>query len=99
MNLLPFESSDHARRRIPQRGVRNDRIELLLQYGRCYHAGNGAFAFWLCSRAVEEARSRFGLRLESHADWVVIVSADGMIITVYKANRRQRHWRPSGRGA
>lgn len=82
----------HAIRRMQQRAITREHVQLVLRFGKDYHAGNGCTATVLRRRDVLRWRAS-GLRLEGVQDVCVIMSSDGIILTVEHVERRPRFWR------
>lgn len=83
----------HAGQRAQQRAFSPDAVEKILQYGVVYHAGDGAFAYFLGRRRVEELRRQHGVELGDLIDTAVIVSCDDAIVSVQHVKRPKRTWR------
>lgn len=95
--VIPF-LSQHAKKRIQQRGIPLDAIRWALRLGRAYHARDGVIAFHLGRRQIRKARER-GVRIEAFVDIAVLVgqAPDGtlVVVTVTHCTRISRGWRPA----
>jgi len=85
--------SRHAVVRCQQRSVNTEGMAALLEFGETYHAGDGAKAYFLGTKAVSGAKERFGIDLSRWRDLALIVSADGCVVTVQHVDRPKRSWR------
>ena len=83
----------HAVVRCQQRGFSEQAVELVVTHGQAYHAGDGARAYFLGTRAVVEAKRRHGINLDRWRGSAVIVSQDDAIVTVQRVTRPKRTWR------
>ncbi len=90
-NLLRFTT--HASVRCQQRGFTDEIIESVIRHGQEYHAGDGAKAYFLGTRAVTEAKQKLGINLDTSRNVAVIVSEDDAIVTVQRVSRPKRSWR------
>ncbi len=85
--------STHATVRGQQRGISAGAIHALLQHADRYHAGDGALAYFMSKRAVQRARRFFGIDLSEWANIALIMSPDGVVITVQHVARPKHSWR------
>jgi hypothetical protein len=76
--------SDHARRRMQQRGIRPEAVKACLDFGRRVYS-RGALFLVMGRREVASAR-RAGIRLDSLLGLQVLVR-DGTVVTVYRNPR------------
>ncbi len=88
-----FRMTKHAAERCQQRCVSGEGMTALLEFGQSYHAGAGAKAYFLGTRAVEAALKRYGVDLSRWKDVAIIVSPDHAIVTVQHVDRPKRSWR------
>lgn len=88
-----YRMTRHAAVRSQQRSVSGEGMAALLEFGQTYHAGEGATAYFLGHRAVNSARSRYGVDLSRWKDVAIIVSSDRSIVTVQHVDRPKRSWR------
>jgi hypothetical protein len=92
--------TEHARRRMAQRGLSFAAVAAVLRHGRCVHA-RGACVYVVGRREVERA-SRAGVDLRALDGIHVLCAADGSILTVFR-NRAlalrdsSRSWRADER--
>lgn len=88
-----IELTRHARTRMQQRGIREDALFFILEYGREMHDHRGCTVFQFDRRARQRAERDLGReRIRRLCHWMnsYVVMADGAVITV--AHRRRR-WR------
>ncbi|MDA0803005.1 MAG: hypothetical protein O2819_04520 [Planctomycetota bacterium] len=85
--------SMHATMRRQQRGISDEAIHALLQHSDRYHAGDGALAYFMSKRAVQRARRFYGINLSEWANIALIMSPEGVVITVQHVARPKRSWR------
>jgi hypothetical protein len=88
-----FRMTRHAAVRCQQRCVSEEGMAALLEFGETFHAGDGAKAYFLGSRAVGYALARYGVDLSRWKDVAMIVSSDRSIVTVQHVDRPKRSWR------
>jgi hypothetical protein len=74
--------TEHAARRMAQRGLRLEAVATALRYGRCVHA-RGAWLYVVGRREVARARSG-GVDLSAFEGVHVVCAADGAILTVFR---------------
>ena len=92
MDSLPAALSHHARARMQQRGISNDRVERVLAFGHEVHDRHGAVIVYFdraARRRAERARAASRDELERLAG-VYLVIADGIVATVGHRYRRVR---------
>lgn len=82
MTDLGYRTTDHAERRMRQRGVPGRAIEAALTYGRQFRR-SGAVAYVIGRKEVRQWRS-WGVNLSDYVNLQVVCSADGTVITVYR---------------
>lgn len=90
---IGFRMTKHAAVRCQQRSVNEEGMAALAQFGETYHAGEGAKAYFLGTRAVQAARRRYGIDLSKWKDLAMIVSSDHAVVTVQRVTRPKRSWR------
>lgn len=82
--------TNHARNRSEQRGIPSPVIGLILDYGDCRDAGEGARKYALSKDSLRELKRDLGKKAPSNLDRfrkAYVVSAAGKIITVAFAHR------------
>ncbi len=77
-----MEYTKHAERRIAQRGITKQAIEITFEYGSLIYA-RGAMIYWLSKKTVQEAHSS-GIPLECYEGLHVVVSPDHKVLTAYR---------------
>lgn len=87
--------TDHASRRMAQRGIGQKELWAVLEYGRAEHTRD-AIIYVLGQKEVQRHR-RFGVRLEQYEGIHVVTSPEGAIMTTYR-NHDLRRLRPQRRG-
>jgi hypothetical protein len=94
MSYLAYRTTNHAERRVRQRGIQGCAIEAALTYGRRIRRP-GAVVHVIGRKEVERWRAR-GVNLSDYVNLQVVCATDGAIITVYRnSNLHQlRRWRP-----
>jgi hypothetical protein len=81
------EFTEHAKKRMRQRGLSGHAMDMIVNYGRYESAPGGALKIFLGNRDHQElvARLKKDLQLLDNAKGgTVIVSSDGQILTTYK---------------
>ncbi len=86
-----LELSEHARRRMRQRGISAAAVTAVLQFGQAFHADDGCLAYLVTKRVVSAACER-GLRLEPFSDIAVIEDPEGRIVTAQHVRHLPRSW-------
>ena len=89
--------SIHAQTRQAQRAIDAEKIDAVLRYGISYAAGGGARAYFLGRKAVEKAWSKFRVKLDDMKNLAVVLSKDGVVVTVYHCSRPLKHWKAKNR--
>jgi len=89
---VPLLYTRHAVQRMQQRGISAGKVQIVVRDGREYHVGDGRLAFHLNRRAVVRARTA-GRRVEGAQDISVILTADGIVVTVQHMDRVPKMWR------
>lgn len=84
----------HAARRMQQRGITAQLLELVLRYGRTLH--ERGLSFRVIGNKEVERHARHGLDLQRAAGIHVLVEADGAVVTTYR-NHDLRKIRPAKR--
>ncbi|MGO7358872.1 hypothetical protein [Rhizobium ruizarguesonis] len=84
----------HFETRMRQRGVRNEVVNAILEYGRCSRV-RGADSYYMDRSSRMRARDELGAktyaRLEPQLDLYVVASDDGSLVTVAHRLRRYKH--------
>lgn len=80
--------TDHAKTRFRQRGIKNNVIDYLIQFGVMKHAPGGALKISLTKRNKAELISALKKEMKKieRASDVIIVQKDGKILTGYHRN-------------
>lgn len=82
----------HAQRRLQQRGIPAEALNLLLDFGQEKHVGRGCTAFAMDHAARWRARQMLGdmafRRLEPHLNAYVVLAEDGAVVTAAHRYRR-----------
>lgn len=86
----------HAQKRMQQRGIRPEALDLLLACGTLAHDHHGATIYFFDgnarSRLVREWGERVYKRVERQLGLYAVVGEDGGVITVgHRSQRRYRH--------
>jgi len=80
--------TDHAEKRIRQRGINNGTVDVIIQYGKPIPAPGGAIALRLTKK--KASRLIGSLKRQIHrvekAQNVVVIEKDGHILTSYHKN-------------
>jgi hypothetical protein len=88
--VLPHHfTSEHGKLRMNQRGITEQMIEICFDYGEIFIQRNGGFAYIITDKAYARLLKNKNLKidkkyLERMKGVVVIVSNDGVVITVYR---------------
>lgn len=91
--------SPHAVARSSQRCVRSQHVEVALRWGAAIPQADGRVAYHVGRRELREA-TRAGCRLPDKAlGLIVVVAADGTVVTVVRSNDRHRLRLPRHRSA
>ena len=91
MNPLPTALSHHARARMQQRGIPDDRVERLLAFGCEMHARRGAVIVYFDRAARNRARAHAVTPEElDRLRGVYLVITNGVVATVGHRYRRVR---------
>lgn len=97
---LALHLTQHAEKRLQQRGIRPEAVDLLMSFGTVEVDHNGACNYYIdkCSRRrVENQLGGQGLRqLEAIGQLYLVVNTDGEVITVGHRQRRIYHDRKPG---
>ena len=84
--------TQHARARLQQRGIPQDVVDELLDFGQEIHSHRGSSVLYFDRQARERLRRTRGdaeyRRLESHLNAFAVVGRQGQIVTV---GHRTRH--------
>lgn len=93
--------TQHACARMQQRGIRNNDVQLVLQYGRCIHARG--VDFHVVGHKEVERWAAHNINLSAQAGVQVLTTRDGVVITTYRSHnlhaiqavpsRKSRHHR------
>ena len=79
-----FNFTEHARKRIQQRGIRGRSVEIVVDYGRCCYR-KGARVYSMNKHGRKRAEAALGndyRQIADHLDIYVVVALDGTLITV-----------------
>ncbi len=79
--------------RCQQRGIRQQDLDFVCQFGTSYFAPGGGVIYYLGSNGRRLARRRFGLKLDHLKNTVLVFSSFGCCMTAYRRSRPQRNWR------
>ncbi|MCC6626284.1 MAG: hypothetical protein IT340_02660 [Chloroflexi bacterium] len=88
----------HARQRAGERRVPLDMVDLIAQHGRKLHAAGAVHCFW-GRREAAQYRGRLGPASDYLNGAVVVLSADGAVITTYRNKAAVKHLRRKGERA
>lgn len=81
--------TEHATKRMQQRGVSEKAFAMMLEYGRCERAKRGAIEIFFgkkeYQKAIEEVKGMIQL-LDNAKGHSVIMDARERVVTVYKTN-------------
>ena len=88
-----FQYSDHALRRMAQRGISEQEIHYVCQYGRCYHVA-GSVYFFLGRKDIPD-RDRNDPSVQRLEGTTVLVdrSNTAVVVTVYRNRQASRQIR------
>lgn len=92
-SILELKLSKHASVRQQQRGILTGVTEAVVMFGDFYNAGHGCIAYFLGEQAARRHLSLmrpFGDHVRNVA---VVVSSDGVIVTVQRVRRPKRWWK------
>jgi hypothetical protein len=81
------ELTEHAKKRMRQRGLSNHAMDIIVNYGRYQPAPGGALKIFLGNKDHQDlvARLKKDLQLLDNAKGgTLILSSDGQILTTYK---------------
>lgn len=88
------EMSDHARVRMQQRGIPNDIIEQLIDFGRVTHDHHGGQIVWFDRASRKRLQREYGKAfyriIEKHLDAYAVLDREGVVVTVGHRFRRIR---------
>lgn len=88
-----MDNSNHADRRMRQRAIPADEVEFIMEEGTPFHAPGGATLLVVTRKdrrqAIEFYRRQIR-RLEKTADKAVVLSGDGLVLTVEHRRKRMR---------
>jgi hypothetical protein len=88
-----FRLSEHAQKRLQQRGIDEAAIAAVIYFGERFHADEGNFAYYMSRRAIERASHSYGMQLSDYQDAAVIATPHMHIITVQFVARPKKSWR------
>ena len=92
---LSIPLTDHAIKRMQQRGISHSQLHQALQYGTCFRAGRGSWAFVFGKKAANQAAIRNGARIAPTNIGVVV--RDEVVVTVMHVRSIPHHWQLAGR--
>lgn len=84
--------SNHAEIRSAQRCIDKTLVNLIVDYGEAYHAGNGAIVYWL-NRKRSEKFKVIKVYGSDAVNIAAIISSEGIIITVMHCVKRLKNWK------
>lgn len=93
MDPMPAMLSQHARARMQQRGIPNERVERVLAFGCEVHDGHGGVIIYFdraARRRAERARAATRDELDRLAGMYVVMAGGGVVATVGHRYRRLR---------
>lgn len=91
-----IELSMHSEKRMSQRGIGEDDILMVLNYGRLLHSRN-AYIYVVGKKEVKEAQKE-KVNLQKYEGIHVISTIDGTVLTVYRnknLNIKDNHYKHS----
>ena len=90
----------HAEKRLQQRGIRREAVDLLMAFGRTEFDHHGACIYHLDKRSRKRIELELGRecfrQIEALSGLYVVVSGDGAVITAGHRQRRILHDRKAG---
>ena len=89
-----LDLSNHAEKRLRQRGITRAQLRCVIDFGAVFHAGDGCTAHVFGHRALKRMRGG-ALHVPPPVGIAAIVSNGGRIVTVEHIRRIPRHWRPA----
>lgn len=85
--------STHGEQRMKHRGITKDDVLNIMEFGDVYYVGNHCYSYYISKKAVAKLRGREKSRIGKVMDKAVIVSDDGVIVTVMRFKHPQNHWK------
>ena len=88
----PIRISRHGEIRMQQRGISMHALLKCIKWGQQFPAGKGCIAYFLGEKAIRYALE-FGINLRNFKNIAVIMSNDGVVITVEHRKNIPSHWK------
>ncbi len=87
--------TDHAQKRMNQRGINLELVKQILNFGKHYHAGKGCIAIFLGKRQRSFVPKQLKSLMKHTKNLALILSGDGVLVTVEHMDKIPRHWLPA----
>lgn len=86
--------SKHAKERMEQRRIDLEDIESIMVHGEMFNAGNNAYSYWVSDKIVKQNTFNFEeiKEIKDIKNKAVVVSSDGVVITVARYKQPEHHW-------
>lgn len=86
-----FRLSPHARTRAGSRRIPDEAIDVALCWGRCFRSYQDVI--WRLDRRMVQHARRAGVRIDRYEGVTVVLSASGVVRTVWRNRNPRRIWR------
>ena len=91
----PYTVSKHAGRRMKQRAISEDMVNMCMDFGKIFIQYDGTLAYIITDKIYRKLLKNKGLKhmykiIDRIKGLVVIISGDGSLITTYKNNKLHR---------
>ncbi|MFU8805749.1 MAG: hypothetical protein ACNA8W_18185 [Bradymonadaceae bacterium] len=84
-----YQDTHHSKRRKAQRGISDEKVELVRQYGRRSQQPGGRVLFFM-DKAAQARLKEAGENPEPHANLAAIFASDGALITTFRSANYRR---------
>lgn len=96
MDKIRLDMTRHAVRRSQQRGITEEEMEFVMEFGKESHAGKGSYSYWLDQKARLRAKAELGdagYRRLARRNIYVIASERGTVLTAAHKRARPHRFR------
>ncbi len=87
-----YDFSSHALKRLTQRGIKLESLDILYDHALLFYAGKSDMALWVGEKSISKLGIS-GKKLSDIINIAVVVSPDGRIKTIMRCRKPPKYWK------